>query len=117
MLQSSFHIKIPMRVLPKNLSACLLFFATCCLLVAGMRVPDLSRPHRPKPSQRAVVQSHAKGTQSLAHKALDLAPPQVSPAAAAVPVPFLLRPVETPAAPPATVSLLRASRAPPAPFS
>lgn len=30
------------------------------LLVAGMRVPDLSRPHRPKPIHRVIVESQYK---------------------------------------------------------
>jgi len=34
------------------------------LLCAGARVPDTSRPHRPKPSQRVVLESHHKSSPS-----------------------------------------------------
>jgi len=33
---------------------------TFSLFVAGIRVPDISRPHRPKPSQRAVLEDQVK---------------------------------------------------------
>lgn len=39
------------------------FLAAFCLLFAGMRVPDFAHPHRPKPSQRAVIESQVKASQ------------------------------------------------------
>jgi hypothetical protein len=36
------------------------FLVALGLLFAGMRVPDISRPHRPKPSQRVVLENHQK---------------------------------------------------------
>jgi hypothetical protein len=36
------------------------FLVALGLLFAGMRVPDISRPHRPKPSHRVVLENHHK---------------------------------------------------------
>ena len=36
------------------------FLVALGLLFAGVRVPDISRPHRPKPSQRVVLENHQK---------------------------------------------------------
>ena len=38
----------------------IVFLVALGLLVAGVRIPDLSRPHRPKPSQRVVLENHHK---------------------------------------------------------
>lgn len=58
------------------------FIVAFCLLVAGMRVPDLSRPHRPKPSQRAVIESQVKTSQHIVDNSIDffalpVKPPQI----------------------------------------
>ena len=45
-----------------RLQVLVVFLVALGLLCAGLRVPDLSRPHRPKPSQRAVVESQLKGS-------------------------------------------------------
>lgn len=42
-----------------------------CLLFTGMRVPDLTRPHRPKPSQRAIIESKIKESRQAVNKSLD----------------------------------------------
>lgn len=36
------------------------FLVALGLLFAGVRVPDISRPHRPKPSHRVVLENHHK---------------------------------------------------------
>lgn len=36
------------------------FLIALALLCAGMRVPDLSRPHRPKPTHRIVLETQQK---------------------------------------------------------
>ncbi len=43
-----------------------------CLLFAGMRVPDLSRPTRPKPNPRAVLECQTKESQNGIKKSLDI---------------------------------------------
>ncbi len=58
------------------------FIVAFCLLVAGMRVPDLTRPHRPKPSQRAVIESQVKTSQHIVNNSIDffaipVKPPQI----------------------------------------
>jgi len=40
------------------------FLVAFFLLFAGMRVPDFARPHRPKPSPRAVIESQVKVSQN-----------------------------------------------------
>ena len=37
-----------------------IFLVALGLLCAGVRVPDISRPHRPTPSQRVVLENHHK---------------------------------------------------------
>lgn len=37
-----------------------IFLVAFGLLFAGVRVPDISRPHRPKPTHRVVLESHQK---------------------------------------------------------
>jgi hypothetical protein len=37
-----------------------IFLVALGLLFAGVRVPDISRPHRPKPSHRVVLENHHK---------------------------------------------------------
>jgi len=64
-------------MIKKNLShRRLLVLVTCmttiCVLVLGMRLPDLSRPHRPKPKPRAYIEQQFKKSQeSVAKKSLD----------------------------------------------
>lgn len=61
----------------KNLShKTLLVLVTCitsiCILAFGMRGPDLSRPHRPKPKPRAYVEEQfKKSPENLAKKPVD----------------------------------------------
>lgn len=43
-----------------------------CLLIAGMRVPDISRPHRAKPKHRAVIENKTKTSQPSIKKILEL---------------------------------------------
>jgi hypothetical protein len=54
----------------------LLRFVTCvaalCILFIGMRVPDLSRPHRPKPTHRAFIEKQVKPYQQGVKKHLEL---------------------------------------------
>jgi len=47
----------------KRFSIPVTFLAVCCLLCVGMRVPDFAHSQRPKPSQRAVIESQAKASQ------------------------------------------------------
>lgn len=42
-----------------------------CLLVAGMRVPDISRPHRAKPKHRAVIENKNKSFQPSIKKSVE----------------------------------------------
>jgi hypothetical protein len=42
----------------------MIFLAALGLLFAGVRVPDISRPHRSKPTIRVIVENHHK---SLSH--------------------------------------------------
>ena len=42
----------------------IIFLVALGLLFAGVRVPDISRPHRPKPTIRVIVENHHK---SLSH--------------------------------------------------
>ena len=48
------------------------FIIAFCLVIAGMRVPDLTRPHRPKPSQRAVIESDDKVSQHVVNKSVEI---------------------------------------------
>uniref|UniRef100_C6DY87 Uncharacterized protein n=1 Tax=Geobacter sp. (strain M21) TaxID=443144 RepID=C6DY87_GEOSM len=54
----------------------LLLLATCvtviCIAFTGMRVPDLSRPHRPKPPHRAYIEKQFKNCQEQVKKSFDL---------------------------------------------
>lgn len=43
-----------------------------CILFLGMRVPDLSRPHRPKPTHRAFIEKQVNKCQQVVKKNLDL---------------------------------------------
>jgi hypothetical protein len=56
----------------KRFSLLVAFLTAFCLLFAGMRVPDISRPHRPKPSQRAVIESPVKASQQHVNKSTDI---------------------------------------------
>jgi hypothetical protein len=43
-----------------------------CILFIGMRVPDISRPHRPKPTHRAVIEKQVNPTQYAAKKLIEI---------------------------------------------
>lgn len=49
------------------------FLVVLGLLFAGVRVPDLSRPHRPKLTYRAITESHFKTVTSQLKQHNDLA--------------------------------------------
>ena len=55
----------------KRFSILATFIVAFCLLFAGMRVPDLTRPHRPKPKQRAVIESQVKTSQHIINNSID----------------------------------------------
>ena len=60
-------------MIKKNLThKSLLTLVTCvtalCILFMGMRVPDISRPHRPKPTHRAFIEKQVKTWQQQAIK-------------------------------------------------
>ncbi len=71
----------------RRLSLVVTLVAAFCLLFAGMRVPDPSRPHRPKPSQRAVMESQAKSPQSGVKKSLEFVAALPSPLEFSLPLP------------------------------
>ena len=95
----------------------LLIITTCvtalCILLMGMRVPDISRPQRPKQPHRAFIEKHVKSSQQAVKKALELlaipAKP-VEPAAMVQYRPHYLLPFEVTGFPPLFPNL---SRAPP----
>ncbi len=47
----------PSRFRPQSL---IILLVALGLLFAGVRVPDISRPHRPKPTNRIVLENHHK---------------------------------------------------------
>lgn len=53
----------------------LLIIATCvtavCILFLGMRVPDISRPQRPKQSHRAFIEKQVKTSQHVVKKTVE----------------------------------------------
>ena len=55
----------------KRLSIIATFLVASCLFFTGMRVPDLARPHRPKPSQRAVIESQVKTSEHIVNKSIE----------------------------------------------
>lgn len=50
------------------LFACL---TAVCILFLGMRVPDFSRPQRPKPTHRAFIEKQVKQSQQAVKKTLE----------------------------------------------
>jgi hypothetical protein len=42
-----------------------------CLIFGGMRVPDISRPHRAKPKYRAVIENKTNSCQTSIKKIID----------------------------------------------
>lgn len=95
----------------------LLIITTCvtalCILLIGMRVPDISRPQRPKQTHRALIEKHVKSSQLAVKKALELFAVPAKPAAPAATVqyrPHYLLPFEVTGFPPLFPNL---SRAPP----
>jgi hypothetical protein len=64
MINSSLH--------QKRFSILITFIVAFCLLFAGMRVPDLARTHRPKPSQRAVIESNDKVSLYIVNKSTEI---------------------------------------------
>ncbi|HBA89749.1 MAG TPA: hypothetical protein DCZ75_17705 [Geobacter sp.] len=79
----------------KNLShKSLLVLVTCvttiCIAFMGMRVPDLSRPHRPKPKPRAYIEQQLKKSQQAqAKKCLEVQHAAVLPVAAELAAPVI----------------------------
>jgi hypothetical protein len=61
--------------------ALLTFLVVLGLMFAGMRVPDISRPHRPKPTHRVVIENPHKSASNHLKQCRDLVaiirPPQV----------------------------------------
>ncbi|GFO55523.1 hypothetical protein GMSM_25300 [Geomonas sp. Red276] len=65
-----------------RLQILIIFLVALSLLSAGVRVPDLSRPHRPKATQRIVVESQHKSIANCLKQQNDLVsvvPTQVAP--------------------------------------
>jgi hypothetical protein len=56
----------------KNLLRLVTCAAALCILFIGMRVPDISRPHRPKPTHRAFIEKQVKPYQQEVKKQLEL---------------------------------------------
>jgi hypothetical protein len=56
----------------KRLSILVTFILGLCLPLTGMRITDPARPHRPKPGQKAVVESQVKTSQHVVNKSIDL---------------------------------------------
>lgn len=56
----------------KGLPAIVSLILAVCILFAGMRVPDISRPHRAKPKHRAVIENKTKTCQPSIKKAVEL---------------------------------------------
>lgn len=48
------------------------FLVALGLLFAGLRTPDLSKPHRPKPTHRVVLENHHKSVSSHFKQCSDL---------------------------------------------
>jgi hypothetical protein len=102
----------PNHCLPQIL---LTFLVALSILFAGMRVPDLSRPHRPKASQRIVLKSQHKTFSHQLNEHKDFAAALPKPLAAGSTASYH---VTSPAAPALYVSLLtlpNPGRSPPAP--
>jgi len=55
----------------KRFSILVMFSIAFCLLFTGMHVPDFARPHRPKPGQRAVIESQVKASQDIVNKSIE----------------------------------------------
>ena len=96
----------------------LLIITTCvtalCILLMGMRVPDISRPQRPKQPHRAFIEKHVKSSQQAVKKSQEifsLPATPVEPAAAAQYRPHRLFASQATGFPPLFPDL---SRAPPA---
>lgn len=58
------------------------------LLFAGVRLPDSSRPHRPKPSQRVVLENHHKSCSSVCKHCGDVVAVLAKPALCSASVSF-----------------------------
>ena len=70
----------------------LLIIATCvtavCILFMGMRVPDISRPQRPKAPHRAFIEKQVKNSQQVVKKTVEFLALPVQPAEPAVAVTY-----------------------------
>ena len=55
----------------KRFSILATFIVSFCLLFSGMRVPYFTCPHRPKPKQRAVIESQVKTSQYIINNSID----------------------------------------------
>lgn len=83
---------IKKRLSHKGLLTLVTCVATLCILVLGMRVPDLSRPHRPKPKPRAYIEQQYKKTQpAQAKKCLEVEQPVLLTAVVEIPLPASCR--------------------------
>ena len=93
------------------------FAVAFSLLFTGMRVPDIARPHRPKPSQRAIIENQVKTSQDAVKKATD--PVAVAGESASPPATIPCRVEFISNLPPIESSPLfpKSSRAPPATLS
>lgn len=90
-----------------------IFLVTLTLLCAGARVPDLSRPHRPKPLHRVTFELQKKNVSSQLKQHLDLVAvlPKVVEAVAAPRYGTVVQATPTPRRSPAAIP--HSGRAPP----
>lgn len=56
------------------------------ILFLGMRVPDISRPHRHKPTNRAVIDKQVKAPQSAVKKSVEIVAISIRPVEISSPV-------------------------------
>ena len=95
----------------------IIFLVALGLLFAGVRVPDISRPHRPKPSQRVVLENHHKSVSNHLKFCGDLSAVLPDPPLLSDPVSF---PAQSRVVSPRYASLLfipNSGRSPPATLS
>ena len=79
-IRPSSHLRPPLL---------LVFLVALGLPCAGWRIPELSRPHRPKPSLRVVLENHHKGCSNHLKLCSDLAAVVPTPSALLAPVWYL----------------------------
>ena len=115
-----FYSRDPMISCPLNhirLQVLVVFLVALGLLCAGLRVPDLARPQRPKPSQRAVVENQLKSSPDHLKLCCDLVPLVPEPPRLHAPVFSYLAAAFRVVAPQATSAILfsNSGRSPPVP--